>query len=439
MAAEKLIPPPVPEEENFAATPFLAAILEKGGDTESPEWPDDFTRADKWARQFPVLRDSASGQKTGRLVTDLVSWQKAFEESQSLNPRGAEIVVAETPDPATNAQAALAVLTALQPYEPVLRELRAASQRPHSRFNVHYELDNPWATLLPQLAVVKRTCQLVRLKTSAELAAGQAEEALRDAVLMLRLTDAPAQEPVLISQLVRVACWQIALQSIWEGLMQRRWSGAQLQTLQSHFEHFDFLADLKRVMEAERVWGNLTIAIMRDRRPPNFLSSLLGPDEKSESWRKEADRALAKCPREWFDAEQRNFNRLFDERVLAGFDVESRRVFPSVAESNARVVEQSVRETKNLVKDHLVFARAALISPAKIHLKLAHAQASADFAALACALERHRIQTGQFPETLAELSPALPCTASSRPGGRQTAALSTHRGRRLFALFRRLE
>src|SRR5262245_14796083 len=53
--AEKFVPAPVPEEQNFAATPFLAATLEKGRGAESPAWPDDFSRADQWPKVAPLL------------------------------------------------------------------------------------------------------------------------------------------------------------------------------------------------------------------------------------------------------------------------------------------------------------------------------------------------------------------------------------------------
>src|SRR5262249_704245 len=40
-----------------------------------------------------------------------------------------------------------------------------------------------------------------------------------------------------------------------------------------------------------------------------------------------------------------------------------------------------------------------------VHLKLANAQATVDFAIVACALERYRLATGSFPDSLAALSP----------------------------------
>ena len=405
-AAEKLIPPPVADEKNFAAIPLFEGLIEKGLTADSSGWPDDYSRAAGWPRQYSSMAASPTGRKTGRLVTDLAAWEKAFLQSQAHPGKGHDpIDVSPDPDPAANAVAALAVLKSLEPYEPILKELETASQRPESRFNVHYDLENPWATLLPHLALVKRIVQTLALKASAEGAAGKPGDALRDAVLMLRLVQAPSREPTLVSQLVRVAGFQLALQPVWECLAERRWSEEQLKTAQGRLQQIDFIADLKQVLEAERAWGNLTIGLTRDKRPPQATTALMGPKSKVATWQKEADAAFVSCPRDWFDQEQRNYNQLFDERVLAGFDVEARRFQPRVAEANTRFVEANLRDSKNLVQDHFVFAKMLLVEQAKIHMKFAAAQTAVDCAVVACALERHRLAAGQFPSTLNELSP----------------------------------
>jgi hypothetical protein len=260
--------------------------------------------------------------------------------------------------------------------------------------------------LLPHLAFVKQTVQLLRLKATAELAAGHSEQGLQDVLLMLRIVDSIRDEPVLISQLVRVAGLEIAMPPIWEGLAAHRWSDAQLQSLQAALQKHDFVADLKHSFEAEKVWGNLTIALFRDKQSPVSFSSLLSEDGKVDPWIKDAEKAFASCSRDWFDAEQRNYNRIFDECLLAGFDVAARRVYPRVTDENMHQMEKKWFGGKGTwVKDHLAFSRAFLPAMGRVHLKLAGAQGSADQAVIACALERHRLATGKYPKALAELSP----------------------------------
>lgn len=407
-AAEKLIPPPVPDDQNFAATPYFQSLFDKSLASRTSEWPDDFSRADQLPRQFPVVADSEDGRKTGRFIWDMAAWKVAFERTQDvLHPSDntPEIIVSEHPDAVTNARAALFVLDALKPYEPALNELRATSKRPQARFNVNYTLENPWGILLPHLAVIKRTIQLLRLKACAELSAGHSEEALQDLLLALRLIDAPQKEPFLISHLVRVACLEIMFQPIWEGLAERRWNDEQLGELQARLQQIDLIADLKFELESEKVWCNLTIGLVRDKRKPGFLLSLLETDEKKEAWQKEADRVLVKAPREWFDEEQRNYNRIFDERLLAGFDVAARRVNPRVTDENMRQLEKTLGGKETWVKDHLVFARAFMPALGRVSLKLAGTQGYVDLAVVACALERHRLAHGQYPEKLEALAP----------------------------------
>ncbi len=403
--AAKFIPAPVPDGSNFVATPYFTSLFPKPSRADTNQWPDDFSRADSWPREFPRQADSPIGRATGRFVTDLVSWQKVFELSQSGASTNEQVTAVESPEPVANARAASVVLKYLKPYEPVLAELHAANKRPLSRFNVDYSVENPWAILLPHLAVVKRTCQLLRLKTEAEVAAAHSQQALEDALLLLRLVDAPRDEPTLISQLVRVACLQISMQPIWEGLAARTWSASQLASLQTQLEKFDFIVDLKHALESERAWGNVTIGIVRDKRVPGLLNSMLDPSAQEESWQKEANRAFQSCPPDWFDQEMTNFNRIFDEHILSIMDFENRRVDPGMAEEKDRLVTSAIGNKRNLVKDHLVFARMLIVAPSKLTLKMVNAQATAEMAALACALERHRLATGEYPETLNALVP----------------------------------
>src|SRR6185369_7030827 len=101
--------------------------------------------------------------------------------------------------------------------------------RPGARYPVIYDLDNPWGIFLPHEGNIKRLCQRLELAACAELAAGQSDRALEDVKLILRLGDSLRDEPFLISYLLRVAIFHIAIQPVREGLAERRWSDAQLQ------------------------------------------------------------------------------------------------------------------------------------------------------------------------------------------------------------------
>src|SRR5208282_5359437 len=83
-------------------------------------------------------------------------------------------------DLAARAAAAPAILEEMKSDAAAFAELRAASSRPFSRYPLYYNLENPWAILLPHLANTKGVCQRLELEACAELAAGQSGQALAD-------------------------------------------------------------------------------------------------------------------------------------------------------------------------------------------------------------------------------------------------------------------
>src|SRR6185436_17644986 len=97
---------------------------------------------------------------------------------------------------------------------------------------VEYKLDDPFTILLPHLTRIKAIVQEVKIQASAELATGQTDQAFEDVRLMLWLTESLKDESFLICQLVRIACQQIATQPTWEGLVEHKWSEAQLKEIQ---------------------------------------------------------------------------------------------------------------------------------------------------------------------------------------------------------------
>jgi len=59
---------------------------------------------------------------------------------------------------------------------------------------------------------------------------------------MFRIDSGLKDEPLLISQLVRMAAMSIIIQPLGEGLAERRWSDVQLQVLQERLQKTDLIA-----------------------------------------------------------------------------------------------------------------------------------------------------------------------------------------------------
>ncbi len=404
------IPPPVPDDQNFAMTPFLAPLFDFNPAAKSgiEQWRDTngYLRVKNFAMSAYSPDPSKNGTWRHSKRTDLVAWYAEFKEARARRA-GPQAPFAEVKTPEDQAQAAAMVLTLFREYDPVVEELRRASQRPHARFGVRYDQADPQSILLPHLDFLRHTWQMLQLRASANLALGHSDLAFADAKLMLYLAGTLEREPILISQLVRVARFQITLQVVWEGLAQHQWSEAQLQEFQAHFLKLNFLGDASRVLRAERACKNNYIELLRTG-PHRNLPLALSSDAPSEA--PDADILLWLAPRGWLFQEELNYSRMMQELILPGIDPIQKRIDPALIEQNEKRREEASNEVvKKLFSaamvNHSILAAIFLPPPDIVHFRFACAQATADQAALACALERCRLAEGRYPDQLQALVP----------------------------------
>ena len=133
------------------------------------------------------------------------------------------------------------------------------------RYPVVYNRDQPFTIVIPHLAKIKGTLQMLKLRAGAGLATGRTDEAFADVKLMFWLCDSMEHEPFLISHLVRIAGRQIVTQPVWEGLARHQWSEAQLQELQERLARTDFLSALDRALSGERAGALVILDRLRDK------------------------------------------------------------------------------------------------------------------------------------------------------------------------------
>jgi len=357
--AARLIPPKVPDEENFAACPYLAHAFAKPTTSSARTNIDSYLPASYIALRRP-------GWPYG-LSADLIQWAAAFQDglaSKKLEP----------------AQAAAIILDNLKVCEPILTELRAASLRRYCRFNLPYGGLASWTETqaddltLEHLSEVKGLYRVLVLHAEAEMVADQTDEALADVNFMFRLDDGLKDEPLFISQLVRYATIQILLQPVAEGLAERRWSDAQLRSLQERLGQTDLLASTVRGLYGERdIYKN-----------PLFNEPFFKP-------------------RGWDRLEQLNINRSFQEVVLPRINLGEREINPAVG--HACDLAMSNYTQSGAFIHHHIFAGMMLPGLIKAAQKVAAAQTEVDLVTVACALERYRLAEGNYPDELQALSP----------------------------------
>jgi hypothetical protein len=394
------IPPPVPDDQNFAFAPVVASsyatMLDQSGHEIRPRHTNVVNRLQLDIVDYSLGSDGPTNRGNWLLAkkTDLREWQNYYRWLATKTNQ-----FAVPPQPQTPAQD---VLLALSKYDSVVEDLRAAAKLPASRFPLEYDKEDPAAILLPHLAALKRSSQFLQLRALAELQAGQNEAALADVKLSLRLAEAIRTEPFIISHLVRLAILQIALQPVWEGLADHRWSDAQLAALDAELAQLDFLADYEFTVRSEPAFHIRLIDYLEQKRSRYqefvtlFSSNSQHDADVLNNFTAAAIFYLA--PKGWFDQNkialvQRRQN--WDASIV---DDPQQTFSPKLALAGEAAQSAMTYSPFNF------FARLEgfLDNYAQ---KVARGQTAVNLARVAVALERFRLAHGEFPETLAPLAP----------------------------------
>ena len=375
------IPKPVPPEQNFALTPFLAPLLDYEFVGGTVRWRDSngVARAKSVClggkENYPGPFPSQGSWQRGESC-DWKAWQTFYRDNTNFHL------------PTPSGEPAADVLAALKKYDPVFAELRTACQRPAAVYPIHY--DETFFALLPQLSVLKSLTSLLALRASANLAAGHSDDALADLQLALCLSQSLRSEPLLLSQSVRTALTQRLLQPVWEGLAQGKWTAAHLEQLQGALAAIDLLEAYGQAMRAERAFCHEIMEQWRSGRVPAVTAAELAPGSKPPLW-------LLPCG--WLYQNELRIDQLHQQFTLPAANAAQHRVYPEKWDTNI------VASQLGSVSPYNFFARMLFPALHKTVASFAQAQASLDCAVLACALERHRIETGTYPKSLEALVP----------------------------------
>ncbi len=410
-----IIPPPVPDEENFAALPFFKPLFDW---TPGAADPQTGLRAITWRDRAGIARlESLNVQGNGTKATpvfpswragrfvDLVEWQEYYRG------RDGEFPIAPAPQsPAAD------VALALSKFDGDLAQLRAGMPRAHARFPIRYQ-DHVGA-LLPHLPTLRNLAGITRLRSLAALAEGRAEDAKADLLLGFRLAAAVDGEPLLISHLVTIAMVEATVSALWEGLARQKWNEAQLAAFADALARWDFISGYQRAIRGERSIFTFGALEALRSNPRLFFSALAGGPGDAVStllWRF--------LPSGLIDYNKAHLGVLYD-KLLGTADPVARRFHPAKVEAlDKEFVQDTARSRWN---PHKILAALLFPGVSKAQERSAALQVTVDMATIAVALERHRLKKGSLPETLDALVPEfLPRVPHDVMGG---GPLRYHRG-----------
>ncbi len=385
-----LLPPPVPDEKNFALMSLLKPVFDFTPGPHGTVWND--TNGMERLRNLAGSAELSTGRTTNdHLVrgslekgtfADLAACA-AFYRGNTNYPQAPE-----------GAAPAEVILTALNKFAPELKEFQeAAATRPDCRFPIHYDTEPSWGILLPHLAPVKGLTILTEIRAVAELEAGRSGDAFDDLKLGLRFSDSIRKEPILIDHLVRLATLGIDLQIVREGLVRHAWTEGQLSELEKDLGSINLLAEYQHAMEGERAFCTAGLDYLRRRgwkdNPLDYVGN--GSDQQVLP--------LNVMPGGWYYQNMLTISRIFQEFTMPTVDAQARRVKPAIAEDGMRAIEAMH------TGPYTVLAKILLPAVQKAVQKTAHMQTCLDAARVACALERYRLANGKLPDNLAALTP----------------------------------
>jgi hypothetical protein len=398
---ETFVPPPVPDEKNFAMTPLLAPLFDIGRTREERRvWRESegFKHATGISLSYigghTPDTDRSYWHSGGR--TDLAIWQAHFQASTNF------------PSPPTPGNAADDIILALTKYQAEIAELREASRRPFARANVNYDAKNPFNIYLPHYSVLRSCVKILELRAVAQLSLARSDEAMEDLRLMFYLAETASGDPFMISQLVLHANLRQCLRVIWEGLVDHRWSDAQLAAIQARLSSMDLLPAMARVLRSEQAAADkmFRLLLAEPELLPRMVSSSHG------LWPTGIDHGpfgilFKLVPSGWYSFERKNYHAAFQKFDLSplpdtGIRIAPRRVDSSWSDVEAMLDKEPLRK---IVLEHRVLSVVLIPKLGGIPVKFAAAQNHLNLALFACALERHRRANSAYPETLSGLSP----------------------------------
>ena len=299
------------------------------------------------------------------------------------------------------------VLLALSKYDSAVEELREASRRRLFWFPFQFRPETTNGFSNPNLAPLKECVLFLRLRAVAELENGQSEKALEDVKLMFYLANPARHESwreLGVLQGWRWGNMKLALQPVWQGLVDHEWSGAQLVAIDEGLAKFDFLSDYQSFVRSERAEIIEMIDTIEQRRLHVFWEQLyFGNDQDGNSlWDRVFNEGTlaALAPKGWFSQNDLAVSRLIQVSLRTDAEIE-RRILS--AEAATRFQDAIADNQRHRSPCNLAASLAYYLMGRAMYF--AFAQSSLDRARVACALERHRLAEGEYPAILDSLAP----------------------------------
>lgn len=371
------LPKPVPEDQNFAATPVLKRIGIKG-------------------RSDEVFKKELQTYAAATSIADITKGTRADLE-------GALAFLEKNHGSAGAKQVnvGLDVLEAMKDVAPMVNELRIASQRTHAQFECDGE--DPWSLPLPDFVAMRTLAQILSIRISAFLESGQPGEAMQDMVVLHRLMEAMKSNNTLVTAMVRVAVGGIEAGCFWEGWSRHAWRKADYEQFQKYYEALNYVEGIHKAFQGGERAGVHYLAL---NYPASKLAEVFSGGHTPAKSLKDAlfsrmyELGLLLAPSGWRLAALQRYDIVMVE-ALAAMDPPNRRMdlVASRAVTDRVIASTESRQPLNLL------VNVAIPNFSKALTSAARKQTFVHLSTIVCALERFKMEQGAYPKTLNSLIP----------------------------------
>jgi hypothetical protein len=350
-----LIPPPVPDDQNFFKAPGMQEWFVGRGSTELSK-----------RLQNPVTSSVGAAQNA-----------------------------------ITNAAAAEDYLKWSDQFEPDFNLIRDALKRPYARMDGDYT--HPYSIPIPRFVTLRILAQTLAQRAHCYFLLGQPEKALRELTLMLDLCRmlATGRPMTIVAAMIDVAITGLHANMVAEGLRLQAWREPQLIALEEQLSKINLIPLLSAGFADERV---ATAHTFEHTVPADIADPMIElSGAKPTLWRRLKNPIysfIKFAPRGWV---YQNMVRgsAIEGQFLDGLQADQRLVLPDKADA----AYDNASSRLGGFRPYTFLCNYAVPNFRRAIQTLARNQTLADEARVACALERYRLANGNYPETLDAVAP----------------------------------
>jgi hypothetical protein len=369
---------PGPETANMAAPTELPQVL-ADLDRREPGWRLDGLEAQR--KVLPPEQNAALAVLAARRVLDV----------RAILPQLQETVLNRPPPMQLDAQQTASLRAVLQKMQPALAEARRVVDLPPGRHRITYARDGI-STLLPHALPTREVADLLALDAALRAQEGDPEGALASCQAGLNVARSLWDEPGTISQLVRLACQAVALNSLERILAQGEPLEKSLAATQRLLE--DEVTQPVLLIMARGELGFVHAAMTALQSGELKLADLLKATNLQ-------DALITRSPRH--------------DPPLAGDEADVQRVhawllrhltrFVEIARLPTHEQQHQIEQWVKAVQEAPPLAKVVLVAGHKLVEACQRSRAKLSCAAAAAAAERYRRRHGRWPDALEALVP----------------------------------